>query len=85
MPDSVTKTNPALKFDPQFVQISRADFAIIIGRSTSELDKLRKRDSRCPKGHKNGAGPRANVLFVLSECYSYSHQLIQDAREQRYA
>ena len=73
------------RFEPAYVQVSRSDFAAIIGRSTSELDKLRKRDPRCPQGHKNGPGPRANVLFVLSECYAYSQLLISDAREGKYA
>jgi len=86
LPDpSTTKTHAAQKFDPRYVQISRAEFSAIIGRSTSELDKLRKRDPRCPKGHKNGGGPRANVLFVLSECYEYSQLLIDDAKANRYA
>lgn len=82
---TTTKLNVAQRFDPLYVQVSRADFATIIGRSTSELDKLRKRDTRCPQGHKNGPGPRANVLFVLSECYAYSALLINDARERKYA
>lgn len=85
MPDLATAHKQATKFDPAFVQISRLEFATIIGRSVSELDKLRKRDPRCPQAHKNGSGPRANVLFVLSECYAYSQLLINDAREKKYA
>ena len=73
------------KFDPKYVQVSRTEFAQIIGRSVSELDKIRKRDPRCPKGHKNGPGPRANVLFVLAEVYQYSELLINDAKQGRYA
>ena len=85
MSNTHEKHKVVYKFDPKFVQISRTEFAQIIGRSTSELDKLRRRDPRCPKPHKNGPGPRANVLFVLSEVYEYSQLLISDAREGKYA
>ena len=72
-------------FDPKYVQITRAEFAKILGRSSSELDKLRRRDHRCPQGHKTGSGPRARVLFVLADCYAYSELLINDAYIERYA
>ena len=85
MTNTPNKYKVSYKYDPKYKQISRSEFADIIGRSTSELDKLRKRDPRCPKGHKNGAGPRANVLFVLAEVYEYSQLLIDDAKQGKYA
>jgi hypothetical protein len=71
-------------FDPKYVQITRAEFASIIGRSISELDKMRHRDPRCPQGHKAGPGPKARVLFILQDCYDYSALLIAEAGEKRF-
>jgi hypothetical protein len=72
--------NPSLqRFDPRYVQVSRKEAAAIIGRSPTEFDRMRKRDPRCPKGHKMGQGIAARVMFRLSEVYQYSETLIQDA------
>jgi hypothetical protein len=73
---------PVRRFDPKYVQVSRKDAAAIIGRSPTEFDRLRKRDKRCPKGHKAGHGRMARVMFRLSDVYRYSEQLIKDAEQE---
>jgi len=72
---------PVKRFDPKYVQVSRKEAAAIIGRSPTEFDRLRKRDDRCPKGHKAGNGRMARVMFRLSDVYRYSEQLIEDAKQ----
>ncbi|MDX1558724.1 MAG: hypothetical protein R3193_07455 [Marinobacter sp.] len=71
---------PVQRFDPQYVQVSRKEAAAIIGRSPTEFDRLRKNDTRCPKGHKAGNGRMARVMFRLSDVYRYSEKLIEDAQ-----
>lgn len=70
------------KFDPTYVQVSRKEAAAIIGRSPTEFDRLRKKDKRCPKGHKAGDGRMARVMFRLSDVYRYSEQLIESANQE---
>ena len=65
-------------FDPYYVQVTKAEFARIIGRSVSQFDVLRKTDERCPKGYRSGTGQRSLMHWRLSEAYRYSDQLIQD-------
>ena len=79
---SKREATPVKRFDPKYVQVSRKEAAAIIGRSPTEFDRLRKRDDRCPKGHKAGNGRMARVLFRLSDVYRYSEQLIKDAKQE---
>jgi len=65
--------------DPKYVQITKKQAAEILGRSTAELDKLRVRDPRCPKGFKATKLKTSRVMFRLSDMYIYSSQLISDA------
>ena len=68
-------------YDPQYVQISKTMFALIIGRSNSGLDKLRESDPRCPRGERTGKSQRSPVLFLLSDVYAYSKLLMEEQRK----
>lgn len=65
--------------NPYHVQIPKKQAAIILGISVSELDRLRKSDPRCPKGHKRDPERLARVYFRLSDIYAYSEALIADS------
>lgn len=62
--------------DPYYIQVSKQEAARIIGRSPTELDRLRKSDPDCPPGFKTGPDRFAKVMFRLSEVYAYSDLLI---------
>ena len=75
------KPNNFENFDPSYVQISRKEFAQILGRSLSDLDRLRREDPRCPQALKRGNIPQSPVFFILKDCYTYSKLLIDDAHD----
>lgn len=62
--------------NPYFVQIGRKEAAAILGVSPTELDRLRKTDSRCPAGFKKTDNQMAAVKFRLSDVYVYSEAIM---------
>lgn len=71
-----------VSLDPYYVHIGREEFAQLLGRSKSQLDKLRKEHPDCPKGFKTGSDKLAKVMFRLSEAYAFSDTLIAESMER---
>jgi hypothetical protein len=67
--------------NPAYVQISKKQAASILGFSERELDNRRKNDKRCPKGFKEYDTRSSPVRFRLSDIYTYSEAIMNDAME----
>ena len=70
-----TLLNPQL-VDPQYIQVQRKQAAAILAVSPAEFDRMRIKDSRCPKGHTRGTEKFSRVYFRLSDIYAYSESLM---------
>lgn len=66
-----------LKFDPDYVQISKSEAAEILGISNEELDSRRQSDDRCPKGFKDRENWMDPMRFRLSDIYRYSKTIME--------
>ncbi|MHA7809671.1 MAG: hypothetical protein ACX933_07700 [Marinobacter adhaerens] len=65
--------------DPTYVQINKKEAAAILGISAPELDRRRRTDPRCPTGFKERDERTAPVRFRLSDIYTYSETIMNDA------
>lgn len=65
--------------NPEYVQVSKAEAALILGISQSELDRRRKNDPDCPPGFKERDSQFSPVRFRLSEIYTYSEIIMNRA------
>ena len=65
--------------DPRYVQIGKKRAAAICCVSSSEFDRLRREDPKCPKGFKRSDARNATVYFRLSDVYEYSNRLMSEA------
>jgi len=65
--------------NPAYVQIGKKEVCAILGFSVAELDRKRNNDPACPKGFKERDDKMAPVRFRLSDVYTYSEHLMQNA------
>lgn len=65
--------------DPQFVQISKAEAAKILGISVAEIDRRRRNDDNFPQAFKEKNTQFSPVRFRLSEVYAYSQLMMERA------
>lgn len=79
---SVDTQNIDQWLDPQYVQVSRKEAARILGRSTTEFDRLRMEDPECPKGFKESDHRQGRVYFRLSDIYEYSDRMMERAERE---
>jgi len=70
--------NPQI-VNPAYVQISKKEAAAILGFSVTELDNRRKTDPHCPKGFQQPGAGNNPVKFRLSDVYTYSEYLMNQA------
>ena len=68
------------KFDPDYVQISKAEAAEILGITVADLDRRRQSDERCPKGFRDWETFPPVTRFRLSEIYTYSAIVMAQAQ-----
>jgi hypothetical protein len=61
------------------VQIGKKEAATVLGISVAELDRKRANDSEYPKGFRKQYNKMALVRFRLSDVYTYSEHLMQNA------
>jgi len=69
-----------LKYDPVYVQITKADAAQILGITTRELDRRRVSDERCPPGFRDWTTFPPATRFRLTDIYRYSESIIKEAK-----
>ena len=74
----MTKFNSDI-INPAYIQIGRQEAATILGISSHELDRLRTTDFQCPVGFKKADNQMSPVKFRLSDIYTYSAYLMDQA------
>jgi len=74
----VKNLNPNL-INPAYVQISKKEAATILSISITELDRRRRNDPECPSGFQQPGKGIQPVKFRLSDVYTYSEHLMNQA------